>query len=349
MSLELLEALEDARAFEATHRFEHLSDFHVPFDRLTGTESTETPLRMLAERAGKVALVGPSGAGKSSVIASVLGPVAEELDERVVPLRVPVASLGDNAATDPTAFARHLLETVVRYSSEILTAEERAALNRSAADHVSTQGRERSQQFSVGAPKLLLDAGVAAEIRSGAEQFVNEQSGAAIEGSSRLVEVFRSHDREPFLILDDTDRWIRVAGKDKIEIANAFFLQIVPLLAREVGCGFVIAVHDQYLDLDSYRETKPLFSRIIDLPMPEDAESAIAGILDRRIELTGVEARSHELLEPDATRLLADLYRGSRSLRMMLATVNRATQLGCTDHVDAIGVDLLQTALADLG
>jgi ABC-type transport system involved in cytochrome bd biosynthesis fused ATPase/permease subunit len=117
MSLELLEALEEARAFEATHRFEHLSDFHVPFDSLTGSESTEFPLRMLAEREGKVALVGPSGAGKSSVIASVLGPLAEELDEKIVPLRIPVATLRDEAATDPTTFARHLLETVVRYSS----------------------------------------------------------------------------------------------------------------------------------------------------------------------------------------------------------------------------------------
>jgi hypothetical protein len=73
--------------------------------------------------------------------------------------------------------------------------------------------------------------------------------------------------------------------------------------------------------------------------MPTDAESAIAGILDRRIELAGVEA----------TQLLADLYRSNRSLRMMLATVNRAIQLGCTDHVDSVTVDLLQTALADLG
>jgi Cdc6-like AAA superfamily ATPase len=349
MSLQQLEALEDSRAFEATHRFEHLSDFHVPFDRLTGMESTEAPLRMLAERAGKVALVGPSGAGKSSVVASVLGPLTEELDEKVVPLRIPVASLRDDAATDPTAFARHLLETVVRYSSEILTPEERAALNRSAADQISTQGRERNQHFSVGAPKLLIDAGVAAEIRSGAEQFVNEQSGAAIEGSARLVEVFRSHDREPFLILDDTDRWIQVAGKDQIEVANAFFLQIVPLLAREIGCGFVVAVHDQYVDLDSYRETKQLFSRIIDLPMPTDAESAIAAILDRRIELAGMAPRLDELLESEAIQLLAELYRGNRSLRMVLATVNRATQLGCTDRVGAISVDLVHTALADLG
>lgn len=82
MSLDLLEALEDARAFEATHPFEHLSEFRVPFDELTKSEATESTLRALVERRGKVALVGPSGAGKSSVIASVLGPMAEELAEK---------------------------------------------------------------------------------------------------------------------------------------------------------------------------------------------------------------------------------------------------------------------------
>jgi hypothetical protein len=350
MSLEILEVLEETRAFEATHRFEHLSDFHVPFDHLTGSGTTEAPLQKLAERQGKVALVAPSGAGKSSVIASVLGPLAEDLDESIVPLRIPVATLKGEAATEPTTFSQHLLETVVRYSSEILSPDERAALTRSAADQVNTQGREHGRHFSAGAPKLLLDLGVAAEVKSGAEHFVNEQSGgAAIEGAARLVEVFRSHDREPFFILDDSDRWIRVAGKDQIAVADDFFRGIVPLLAREIDCGFVIAVHTQYLDLESYREAKQLLSRTIDLPLPGDAAAAIEKILDRRIEVAGVQARSNDLLEAQAIELLAELYRRDRSLRMMLATVNRATQLGCTDRADCITVDLIQTALADLG
>jgi Cdc6-like AAA superfamily ATPase len=349
MSLVLLQALEDARAFEATHRFDDLSVYHVPFDHLTGSETTETALRMLAAREGKVALVGPSGAGKSSVIASVLGPLAEELEEKVVPLRIPVALIGDATATEPTLFTRHLLETVVRYSSEILAPDERALLSRSAADQVSTQGRERSHRFSVGAPKLVADAGVAAEVKSGAEQFVNEQSGgAAIEGAARLVEIFRSHGREPFFVIDDSDRWIRAAGKDQINVADAFFAGVVPLLARELGCGFVVAVHDQYLDLESYRQAKQLLSRVISLPLPDDSIGAIEAILDRRMEVVGVDDRATDLLEPQALERLAALYCENRSLRMMLATVNRATQLGCSDRAEAISIDLIQTALADL-
>jgi Cdc6-like AAA superfamily ATPase len=351
VSLQLLESLEDARAFEATHRFEHLSDFHIPFDDLTASETTESVLRLSAERQDKVALVGPSGAGKSSVIASVLGPLAEGLAEEVVPLRIPVAALDAETAKDPTAFAQHLLRTVIRYSTEILTPEERAALSRSAADQVSREGGGRNRRFSVGAPKLLLDLGFASEVKSEAEQFVEEGAGSALEGATRLVELFHAHNRQPFLIVDDSDHWIRVAGKDLTETADGFFLHVVPFLAREIGCGFVLAIHDQYLDLQSYREAGVLLSRIIQLPRPAEARSrsAMAAILERRIEVAGLSASWSDALDASAIGLLAEIYERNGSLRKMLATVDRATQLGCTNRVETVTVELIQAALVDLG
>lgn len=350
MSLALLEALEDARVFEATHRFEHLSEFHVPFDELTQSEATESVLRTLAERQGRVALVGPSGAGKSSVIASVLGPLVEELAEEVVPLRIPVAAVDAKTATEPTAFAQHLLRTVIRYSTEILTPEERVLLSRSAADQVNTKSVGRSHRFSVGAPKLLLDLGFASEVKAGAEQFVDEQhGGVALEGAARLIELFHAHGRLPFLIIDDSDRWIRVAGKDPTEIANGFFLQVIPFLAREMGCGFVIAIHDQYLELESYREAGVLLNRTIRLPELPDPRSAIASILERRMQIAGSPGRLNDAIDSAAIDLLAEIYQQNGSLRKMLATVDRAIQLGCTDRVKTVSAELIQTALADLG
>jgi hypothetical protein len=349
MTLTLLEKLDEARAFEATHRFEDLGDLHVPFDSLTGTEATEARLRRLAEQGGKVALVGPSGAGKSSVVSSVLGPLVEDLAEEVVPLRIPVAATDAETATDPGAFSRHLLRTVIRYSTEILSERDREILARQAANTVSTQGRQRSHRFSVGAPKLVADIGLASEVKSGAEQFVDEASaGDAIEGAARLAELFRAHGREPFLIIDDSDRWIRIGGEDLREIADAFFMRIVPLLAREVGCGFVVAVHDEYLALDSYREARQLLSRAIELPLPDDRPGAVAAVLERRMGLAGSPAPHGELLEESALAILAERYEQSRSLRKMLQTVDGATQIACSERALIIGPDLIQTALAEL-
>lgn len=349
MSLETLEALDDARAFEATHRFEDLSIFHVPFDRLTDDRNTESALKKVAEGGGKVALVGPSGSGKSSVIASVLGPLVEDLAEELVPLRIPVAATDAVTATEARLFAQHLIRTVIRYSTEILDPAELSAAKRSAADLVTALPQERTRRVSVGAPKLIADAGFASEVKSGAEQLNEEMStGEAIDGIARLVEVFRSHGREPFLVIDDSDRWIRIEGTDFLHVANDFFLHIVPMLAREVGCGFVIAVHDEYLELESYRAAQEMLSRTIPLPMPANPGDALAVILNRRIELANLGTTIEDILEPAAIDLLAERYAADRNLRRMLATVDRANQRGCADRVAALSPDLIQTARADL-
>lgn len=349
MSLELLEDLEAVRAFEPTHRYEDLSTFHVPFDLLTGDALTEGALRKVAESGGRAALVAPSGAGKSSVIASVLGPLVEDLAEEIVPLRIPVAATDAETATEPRAFTQHLIRTVIRYSTEILEPKELAAMRRSAADQLSVQGPQRSRRWAVGAPKLVADAGFAAEIKSGAEQVNDEISaGETVEAVARLVELFRAHGREPFFVIDDSDRWIRIEGTDLLDVASAFFRQIVPLLAREVGCGFAIAVHDDYVELESYQAAQEQLSRIISVPMPADAIKAVSTILNRRIELAGLDASGNELIDAAAIEMLAERYEADRNLRRMLATVNRATQRGCADGVNALGPDLIQTARADL-
>jgi len=349
MSLEQLEALDMTRTFEATHRFEDLGMFHVPFDHLTESNSTEASLKAMAERGGKVVLAGPSGAGKSSVIASVLGPLAENLSEEIVPLRIPVAALNAETATEPRAFAQHLVRTVIRYSTEILSEDERQEMRRAAADATSTKEAERARRWTVGAPKLIMDGGFASEVKSGAEE-LNEEltAGGAIDAVARLVAIFRAHGREPYFVIDDSDRWIRIEGTDLLEVANAFFRRIVPMLAREIGCGFVFAAHDEYLTLESYRSARELCSQVIHLPTPPHPGDAIFAILDRRIGLAGVNAMSAELFDQGAIDALVERYVDNRSLRGMLSTVDRATQLACTERIAPITSDLIQTALADL-
>jgi Cdc6-like AAA superfamily ATPase len=350
VSLALLEGLDSQRVFESTLRFEDLAEFHVPFDLLVGDEATEATLRDLAEHQGKVALIGPSGSGKSSVIASVLGPLAEDLADDLVPIRIPVAATNATTIQQPVAFAQHLLRTVIRYASEIIPADERMALERSAADQITATGRERSTRINVGAPRILTDTGLSTEVRSGAEQIINEVSASGAIGSMpRLAEIFRARGREPLWIIDDSDRWLRIGGEDQTEVAEAFFRRIVPMLAREIDCGFVIAVHEQYLGLAAYRESRPLLSRVIDVPTPPDPRAAIATIVDHRMGLFfGPEAGTDELIDESGLDLLATNYSEGRSLRNVIATLNRATQLACTDRVEKVDRNLIQTALADL-
>jgi hypothetical protein len=350
MSLDKLLELEERRAFEATHRYEDLEFFHVPFDELTERSDTEAVLRHMAETGGRVALIGPSGCGKSSVIASVLGPLVEDLPERIIPLRIPVAAADETTVTEPRAFAQHVVRTVVRYASpETLTRAEQEALEAGVADARRRRGRERTGRLSLGAPRQIADAGIAAELKSGGEE-IEQRLGAGdvVPELSRMIAIFRAHDREPFLVIDDSDTWLRVGTTDFTHVANAFFTRVVRMLAKELDSGIVIAVHDHYLELDGYREARELLSTDIRIPHLDRPEAAVGRILARRIELAEVDVDLAEAFQPESVAQLAGVYESGRNLRRVLATVDRSVQHACSDGVAPVTPALVRTALAEL-
>ena len=349
MSLELLLELDERRAFEATHRYEDLEFFHVRFDNLTGSEGTEHALRQMATRNGRVALIGPSGSGKSSVIASVLGPLVEDLPDDLVPIRIPVAAADAETVTEPRLFAQHIVRMVARYSTEILTPDERKALEAGVAEGQRRRGRERTRGFTAGAPQLLADLKFTSQVKSEAEEIEERLStGGAIAELARLPALFRSHRLELFLVIDDSDKWLQIGGTDLSDVANEFFVRNAPVLAKELDCGFVLAIHDHYLDLDGFKESRELFSTEIRVPQLDPATEGITRILDRRIELAEVSGAVKELFEPDAVAELAERYDETRSLRRVLAATDRAVQHACSDGVAPVSRELVRTALADL-
>jgi energy-coupling factor transporter ATP-binding protein EcfA2 len=350
LTIERLTELDARRAFEATHRYEDLELFHVPFDQLTGRDRTEAPLLHMATNGGRVALIGPTGSGKSSVMVAVLGPLVENLPEWLAPLRVPVAASEATTVTEPRAFAQHLVQTVTRYASpDTLTRAEREAVEHATADTRRSRGGERTGRLSFGAPKFLADAGVATEFKSGAEEIEQRlAAGAAVAETRHLIALFREHGQEPFLVIDDSDSWLRIGDTDLTERANAFFTRIVPMLAKELDCGFVIAVHDQYLDLEGYRETQALYSTTIHIPRLEHPSAAIEAILARRIELAEVTAGPGELFSSGAVARLATVYDAGLNLRKVLAAADRSVQHAASDGVAPVTEELVLSVLAEL-
>lgn len=188
----------------------------MPFDELTGRSDTEAVLAQMAQADGRVALVGPSGSGKSSVMSSVLGPLVEDLPERILPVRIPVAAVGEETATEFRAFAQHVVRTVIRYASpDTLTKAEREALEAGVADAKRRRRGERGFRANVAAPRELLNAGLATELKSGGEE-IEERLGAGdvVAGLASMVAIYRSHDRDPFLVIDDSDAWLRIGETD---------------------------------------------------------------------------------------------------------------------------------------
>ena len=108
-------------------------------------------------------------------------------------------------------------------------------------------------------------------------------SGEVVGELARMVAIFRSHQREPLLVIDDSDRWLQIGQTDLSQVADAFFTRNVQMLAKELDCGFVVAVHDHYLELGGYVDTRALLSTEIRIPRFENPDVAIGQILGRRI------------------------------------------------------------------
>ncbi|CAN5683347.1 hypothetical protein BH18ACT15_BH18ACT15_01890 [soil metagenome] len=352
MSIEQLVSLDERRAFEATHRFEDLDLLHVPFDDLTGRPATEAVLTRMAGRAGRVAVVGGSGSGKSSVMASVLGPLADELPESVVPLRIPVAGEPDATVTEPHAFAGHLITVITRWASpELFTPAQRESLELAAAERRARFGKQTARKFNLGTPGWLADARFAVEVQAAGEEVENRVSTAdAVFELARMFELFRAHGLEPLVVIDDSDTWLRVPEWDRSELAAGFFTENVRMLAKDLDCGFVLAVHTEYLDIPAYRASATLLSTTIPIPRFEPgAAEAIARILEHRIAVQRVEAELGDVLESEALRALEEHYYGGAkgSLRNVLNVVDRALQHACSDGSPRITKQLVAQGLSE--
>jgi hypothetical protein len=348
----LLLELEARRAFEATRRFEDLELVHVAFDEITGSPTTEAALARAAAHGGRVAIIGGSGSGKSSIIASVLGPFANHVPEDVVPLRIPVAAEGEDVVGHSPAFARHVVATITRWASpELFTDADRQRFERAAADRLRAHGRQLSRRFHVGAPGWLADAGFAVEVRSTGEDIERRSSGAdVIAESTRMIELFRSFGRSPLLVIDDSDSWLRIADLDRSDVAEAFFRENVRMIATELDCGLVVAVHEDYLDLPGFVQAERFLSTTVAVPRfdTDAAQPAIRKILQRRMEVHGVHAMVADVFDDEAMSGLEWHYHMGASLRDVLVVADRSLQHACSDFAARITKGLVLQGMAEL-
>ena len=254
-----LESLRAANALPHTLRYDQLAPYHVPFDELCGGSAVEGELAHWLAHRGRVALIGPSGSGKSSALAWVL---AHRRPENLAVLRIPIALADDDTVKTTAGFARHLIRRVI--AAARFGDGETGDLRNRAADTLRRGGGARQRSHSLGLNVWVLKGELARELTRSGEEF-EEQIGAGevVEGLQRLVELFRARDTDPVLVLDDTDTWItRPHDRQPAQLADAFFARNVRMLASEIDCGFILAVHTSYLDLPAYREIAPRLERI---------------------------------------------------------------------------------------
>jgi hypothetical protein len=129
------------------------------------------------------------------------------------------------------------------------------------------------------------------------------------------------------IVIDDSDSFTRrpASTSTRAELVGTFFGPVLRSLT-ELHAGCIVAVHDEYLEMDSFtaaRRDHGALERL--LPIPEVVSGQLDRILDRRTRLAADAGRA-DAFSQVAVHELAELNRGRarRNLRTTLGITHDA-------------------------
>jgi hypothetical protein len=313
MTLEALSELVEAHAFDPALRRTELPFFHVPFDELTGSQRYETAIDAALRRGQRVALVGVSGSGKTSVASTVLGPLVEGF----APLPIRVALEDPTIATEPVAFARHLVSEVARW---VETGLPRQAGPASAIAATGPRHSERSQKFQIAPQWMEAKLELSYELHDVARQASPTSATQSIDQARQLLDLITYNGLIPVVFLDDTDHWLNTAWQpdEGIWTRERFFGTIPRLLAEDLGAAAVVAVHTSYVHEDSYQDASGFFDPTVTVPnlSAGDLHRVLLKRATTLLELSEPEAASMNLFDQLALdRLYLNYEEGQHNFR----------------------------------
>lgn len=317
-----LRLLADRYAFESSPTRHDLGALHVPFDELMHAGQTEARLGASVRRGEPVALVGASGSGKSSVIAHVLGPLAEG----VAPLFVPLAAMPSETIDTPSHLADHLLATMTR-----LAALAAARIDQDLAPGTTTVAKTRRVGGGVGLGGMKVE--IARQVTHQTQLETRASFTDKTETIAQVLEIIAGEDLQPALVFDDTDRWL---SEESARVVEGFFGEGVRWML-ELPAALIVAVHPHYFrtfpqdELLQYLDTRIMIPRL-------ESIAAIDAILRRRIEQYADVADPDllDVLDPDASAAILDVYMESGSLRRALQVCHIALHDALSDIVPRI-------------
>ena len=339
MTVELLRALQNERAFDPTVRFEELGALHMPFDEMHQTQDVEDRVRDAIRRAERVALIGTTGSGKSSTAAYV----ADPLDTAIVAFRIGVTVEDTALLAHPGKFAQYVVRRIAREATEI-PEPQRAQLELEVADTRELRvGRSRRTSGRINAAVFELAVELGSVSASIDQQLTAHE---LIEGLDHALDLLRSTGAVPVLIIDDSDTWLEVEEHRLEETQRAFFGPIMRMLA-ERNCGLVVAVDERYLDLPEYRPARDGFLPTeISVPRLRDSV-ALSMLVKNRIDGFDNANVVEAFAEPVLEEMFAAHVRHSLSLRALMRCANSALYHTCAAGSSRIGVEAFSASLRE--
>lgn len=345
MSYELLDRLQSEHAFDPAPRRVDLGVYHVPFERLGASRNLEQALLGAAQRAERVAVVGRSGCGKSSLLAHALGPLAED----VAPVLVRVAPEPAEVVTSVQSMAAHITQTLVDQAELVLADDDRRQALEATSPVREVPPESGGRQVTLGAGWMGVHLAGQIQRQQGSSVEHRRTAAATLEVLDQMLRLISDEGRlTPVLIFDDTDRWLRLVGETQTanELAHHFFARVLPEL-RELGCGLVVAVHENYLEEPEVaRGIESSLEAHLDIPtLPGPA--ALGEVVHSRVRVHAeTDVPLEDVIAAEAVDTLYELYRDQfrRELRTAIRTLHIALTDACDDLLNEIPAQLIRTA-----
>lgn len=351
MSNQILNHLLDTHAFDGSPLHVDMPAYHVPFDD-RGRRGCESGVRRAARATERIGLRGPIGCGKTSALRYAL----DAPDQEIAPIWVSVAFDDDQVMLDVRRFAAHLVQSIVRDAQRAgtLTDRERDAILAASAERRPLPGATRRLAARVAATFWLASGDLSREVTTTlAGVDLQRPAGEVLENVNRALEAIRAAERQPVIVVDDSDSLTRRLGSrsTRDELVAGFFGPVLRSLT-ELDAGLVVAVHDEYLQMEPFEQARRehgALERLIAVPAVVSGQ--LARILDRRIGMSDA-GRSADALTGDAVDALAELNRTAtqRNLRATLGIAHAALVSAVDRGAELIDVqDVQRAAVEQLG
>lgn len=174
-----------------------------------------------------------------------------------------------------------------------------------------------------------------------------------LENVNRALEAISAGGRMPIIVVDDSDSFTRRhgSGRARDELVGTFFGPVLRALT-ELNAGVIVAVHDEYLEMESFQRARREHGALERLlAIPPVVSGQLGRILDRRTQLAA-DVSSDTALSTPALELLAELNRTrtGRNLRTTLGIAHAALVAAVDRGADAIEEqDVARAAVEQLG
>ena len=300
---ELLRELDGSHAFDPIALPGQRALLYVPFEELVSGRHEGRVLDAL-RNTHRIALVAPIGAGKSSLIEYVVTLDAETF----APIWVSASHEDTRVLKDPPEFARHLIRQVVGWARGIraMTEDERRAFLVETSRTLPSRTRRSRQSFSLKLALGWIEPGVSREVEETlADPEVDRNRADFVDSLDRLITLVREDlQRTPVVVIDDSDRWLRLATADREALLDGFFGDTCRMLA-ERNWAVIMAVHPEYCAAPAFRRAlaNGYFGVQIDVPQIRDA-AGIKQVFDVRIRIAA-QAAAERLAMEAGTRPVA--------------------------------------------